>query len=841
MPPAQYKYLFTVACVCCNSKEAIEDLFDSLAEQTLDFSKYIQVIIIDDASDANVSIAAEKFAAEYPDNVIYSKQENIERASAFNFSMDCAEGEWITFTKSEDFVDNDYFEKVKIFLDENKFEGPIIACNMLMASGKNNEFLNNHPLKFKFEKGSQIIDLEKQPQYIQMSASSSFVRIETIRAGKVCFSDRAGALFEGAHFLNKILIFSKIRTIAYLKNATYFCRDKSTEENSTSLYWDNAKTYTEQLYFGSFDLIQYSKKMLKSVAAFIQNAIIYNASWYVERLLENRIPCCLSAAEFDKFMDIMRLIFSHIDPKSVIFSQLPLPAFRTRVAMLYGFQGIDLAETPFFVQEISSDSNSIQLIHYSGKRNKISFSDNDVELAPLWKKDIIHSCNGYDFCLEQIIWLPFCADTSIECRVNDQPVQIISRSSCSDIIKKDELLRAFYFPEELLPEKELKIKEKSTDPLLEKDFRGCWVLMDRVHKADDNAEHFYRWLANKPDFSKKIYFILDAKSPDWDRLAREGFKLLAYKSDEHKIALWNAEWLISSHADIAVRDPMGIRDVTGQPRYKFAFLRHGITKDDMSGWLNTVRLDMLVTSTKREYEYLTAGPYKFSEREVSLTGISRHDRLLEKARTAPKAKNILLCPTWRWHLKASEAFSGEPSPAEIERYSKSDFFRGWNRLLSSPRLADIAKEYGRKVLLLPHPEVERFIGCYTTIPEITRIAYRDVKAIQDLILSCSMLVTDYSSMAMEFAYLGRPVFYYQFPESPWFYGGNVIRPGYFRYPEDGFGPVLDNHERLIEGISQCLKRKEAREDIYEQRAQGFFTLRDGKNCSRIFEAIVGRS
>ena len=69
----------------------------------------------------------------------------------------------------------------------------------------------------------------------------------------------------------------------------------------------------------------------------------------------------------------------------------------------------------------------------------------------------------------------------------------------------------------------------------------------------------------------------------------------------------------------------------------------------------------------------------------------------------------------------------------------------------------------------------------------------------------------------------------------------MTRSGYFKDFEDGFGPVMDNHDDLIENLRQCLNAGGRREEIYEQRAKDFFTLQDGKNCSRTFDAIIERS
>ena len=49
--------------------------------------------------------------------------------------------------------------------------------------------------------------------------------------------------------------------------------------------------------------------------------------------------------------------------------------------------------------------------------------------------------------------------------------------------------------------------------------------MDRDTQADDNGEHFYRYMMrNHPE--QRCLFALRKESPDWKRLAQEGFNLL---------------------------------------------------------------------------------------------------------------------------------------------------------------------------------------------------------------------------------------------------------------------------------------------------------------------------
>ena len=77
---------------------------------------------------------------------------------------------------------------------------------------------------------------------------------------------------------------------------------------------------------------------------------------------------------------------------------------------------------------------------------------------------------------------------------------------------------------------------------------GSWLLMDRETKADDNAEHFYRYMMrHHPE--QTCYFVLNKTAPDWDRLKQEGFKLVEFGGSEYEHHLRKAEKIISSHLE----------------------------------------------------------------------------------------------------------------------------------------------------------------------------------------------------------------------------------------------------------------------------------------------------
>ena len=103
---------------------------------------------------------------------------------------------------------------------------------------------------------------------------------------------------------------------------------------------------------------------------------------------------------------------------------------------------------------------------------------------------------------------------------------------------------------------------------------------------------------------------------------------------------------------------------------------------------------------------------------------------------------------------------------------------------------------------------------------------------QNIILKSSLLVTDYSSIFFDFAYLKKPIVYAQFDYEE--YRRNHFPKGYFDYKIDGFGPICFDLNCTINNIISILENECLFKKQYLERAKKFFKFTDGKNCERLF-------
>lgn len=368
-------------------------------------------------------------------------------------------------------------------------------------------------------------------------------------------------------------------------------------------------------------------------------------------------------------------------------------------------------------------------------------------------------------------------------------------------------------------------------PWIRRRYGNCWVLVDRDDRADDNAEHLYRWLMlHHPE--QRIMFALRRNCSDWKRLQHEGFHLIPINGPSYIFALIHGSWVISSNlTGYVTKMPLrhGLRDKVSS---RFCFLQHGVIKDYLPG-MNRFHADLFITSARREYESIAEEaryPYVYSARETRLTGLPRHDALLQKKNSARRL--VLIMPTWR--LSLAEPFIPRTSRRGYNpRFQETLFFRRWRRLLESQALRKAATRQGLKLCFAFHPYLIQQRRDFAFAADILA---PEETSLQTLLAHAALLITDYSSVAMDAALLDRPVLYYQFDRKE-FQRTHTYTQGYFDYKRDGFGPVAETLPEVEQWAETCLNRGCRNDEVYSARSRAFFAWRDGGNCGRVYEAL----
>ena len=189
-------------------------------------------------------------------------------------------------------------------------------------------------------------------------------------------------------------------------------------------------------------------------------------------------------------------------------------------------------------------------------------------------------------------------------------------------------------------------------------------------------------------------------------------------------------------------------------------------------------------------------------------------------------------PTWRDWL--SPDFRG--ANLMQQDVEKSSYIQNWRAFLSNHHLEEMAKKYHVQFVFYPHYEMQRFLHLFGQPQEgviFADFAHFDV---QQLLKESMLLVTDYSSVFFDFAYMRKPVIYYQFDEKE--YRERHYAEGYFDYRQHGFGEVVTEEKELLKRIAQYLQTDCCMKPDYQKRMEGFFPLYDTQNCQRIYQEIL---
>ncbi len=365
--------------------------------------------------------------------------------------------------------------------------------------------------------------------------------------------------------------------------------------------------------------------------------------------------------------------------------------------------------------------------------------------------------------------------------------------------------------------------------------KQIWLIMDRPDRADDNAEAFFRYMAERAEPDIDLYFILSRKSEAYSKLSRIG-KVIEPFSEEHKKLYTVADYMISSQMAESTINPFNndlkyFRDLFRNP--KQIFLQHGVIHNDHGSTLNKYNRDFFgfVTSAKAEYNYLLSPKFHYTEQEMWLTGMPRFDFLYRNDK-----RKITIMPTWRKFLttRVFDEKSGTMIWKVNDDFTDSEYFRFFNNLINNEKLLDAADRYGYKICFMPHviflKEAEKFA-------HNSRITiYNYEKSYREIYAESSLIVTDYSSAVFDFSYLRQPIIYTQFDFDE-FYSKHTVRKGYFNFKKDGFGEVTDNQEDTVNLIIGYMADNCRLKPEYRERIDNFFDFSDKKCCERIYNKI----
>ena len=351
-----------------------------------------------------------------------------------------------------------------------------------------------------------------------------------------------------------------------------------------------------------------------------------------------------------------------------------------------------------------------------------------------------------------------------------------------------------------------------------------WLVSERGVDARDNGYWFFKFVKeNHPEIEVK--YIIEKNSADRKRLLPYEKDLVDFRSFIHYCYLWRASHLISSHIQgYAPFVGLGVwmkKNIKSYGEKKHVALKHGITKDlvEFLFYENT-RVDLMVAGAKPEYEYLISS-YHYPVSVAKYTGLCRFDNLIS---CQPK-RQILVMPTWReWIF-------------EKKKFSDTEFASKYLNFLESQILRSTLYENDCQLVFYLHHAMQPYVDTFLNQVHDSRIviATEERYDVQQLLKESALLVTDYSSVFFDFAYMMKPVIFYQFDLKK--YREQHYAEGWFDY-NHSFGTVVTTQTDLLAVIDKYVQNNFEMEDIYRSYVNECFPVRDNRNTERVFESVI---
>ncbi|HGG0754645.1 TPA: CDP-glycerol glycerophosphotransferase family protein, partial [Campylobacter coli] len=613
--------------------------------------------------------------------------------------------------------------------------------------------------------------------FIQPNCASVVFNKEKIK--NIIFREELKPVLEDVRFVAEFLVQNINSKSIFLKNAKYFYRKRAQQNSIMDTFWKDKGYFLISPKIGTLYLLQNYK-----IYSFVQKVCIYHMFWQIKALIFNPEKLAiLNNEEKELFKELLFENFKFIDSCNIKNFNLHAFDFFYKKGILNYFKNEDLSENIAFIESIDDKNDEILIKYYFNDVNHKTkiLLDNEVAIV---KHSKIRQYDLLDkiFLYEKRIWLKLKNDIKmLDIFMDSQKLKLVFNNNFINDL--NEVLKV------LNKQKKQRIKNSN-----------LWLFADMSWRADDNAEHLYRYvMRNHP--KQKIAFILSKKSIDYLRLKKEGFKLVDPKSFYFKYLIYKADKIISSHVDRYIFNALGGDTLKTKD---FIFLQHGVIKDDLSRWLNQRKIDIFITSTKAEYDSIAGdfNHYKFSTKEVVLTGLARWDALVKN--NILNTKQILIMPTWREYLSGKVQKYG--ARARNPEFVKSLYFQKWQEFLCSKELEKLAVQCGYSIVFIPHPQVRMYLEDFN-LPSYIITSYKE--SMQELFCKSSLMITDYSSVAFEMAVLKKPVLYYQFDKDE-FFAKHSYTQGYFDYERDGFGEVCFNYNQLLYYLKDILSYNDKR-------------------------------
>lgn len=362
--------------------------------------------------------------------------------------------------------------------------------------------------------------------------------------------------------------------------------------------------------------------------------------------------------------------------------------------------------------------------------------------------------------------------------------------------------------------------------------KNIWLVFEKFcSAAQDNGFYFFKYcMENLGENEKKdIYYVIDKKAKDYNNLKPYKDHVVQFMSLRHMIYCMAAKVYVGSDSrkHLYVWRPKPNLIVSRMRKKPTYFLQHGVTAlkrvDSLFGAHGSSPMAHITTTS--EYEQRIMDKYfGYSPVNAPIVGFTRWDVLEDKS--DPEKRLILVMPTWRAWLEEKTD----------EDFLNSDYFRNYMEMLRDRSLSECLRESNTKLIFFIHPKFKDFLNKFSTDSENIELVQFGSKPLNEIMMQCSMLITDYSSVCWDMYYMGKPVVFYQFD-----YDMYMENHGsYLDMENELFGERYTELEDVIRSIRDNIANGFRESERAREMRSKYFKYIDSDNSKRTYEYLKSK-
>lgn len=352
--------------------------------------------------------------------------------------------------------------------------------------------------------------------------------------------------------------------------------------------------------------------------------------------------------------------------------------------------------------------------------------------------------------------------------------------------------------------------------------RNIWIISENGDDAKDNGYALFKYIMENQD-NKNVYYVVKKDTIYHQKIKKYSKNIIYQNSLKHNIYTIASSKYISSQIGSGLPFPQIVFNLQGTFLYQFesVFLQHGITQNKVECLLpKESKVDLFCCAGNEEYDFII-NDFGYKNEMVKKTGFCRYDYLQDTSNTKNK---ILIMFTWRKYFENTTE----------KDFLESTYYKNIEQLIKNERLIEFADKNNLEICFYLHDNMMKYKEQFNVSSNNIKILDKREKSIQELLCESKYLITDYSSVAFDFAYMNKPLQYFQFDYDE--FRNNHLKEGYWNY-KDGFGNTTKTVEECIDELIKSYNNNFMMEEKYRRKTDKFFIYKDKHNCKRTYEEI----